>query len=53
MLFRSYGLGQNGLDDGGTDFTGEIVKGEWQETDASADWKKSDIVIRMPIPARK
>jgi hypothetical protein len=48
-----YGLGQNGVDDGGTDFTGKIVKGEWQETEGSVHWNKSDIVIRMPVPAQK
>jgi hypothetical protein len=48
-----YSVGQNGVDDGGTDVTGWIVKGEWQEKRASVDSDKSDIVVRMPIPARK
>lgn len=47
-----YSVGQNGVDDGGTDFRGWIVKGEWQEQESSADYHKSDIVVRMPVPAR-
>lgn len=48
-----YSVGQNSVDDGGTDFRGWIVKGEWQEKEASVDYHKSDIVVRMPTPALK
>lgn len=48
-----YSVGQNAVDDGGTDVMGRIVKGEWQEKEAAVHSNKSDIVVRMPIPASK
>jgi hypothetical protein len=49
-----YSVFQNGVDDGATDFSGEIVKGEWmspgQERDA--EFEHSDLVIRAPRTRR-
>ena len=47
-----YGVGQNLADDGGTDFGGWIVGGEWRERPTSANPATTDIVVRMPIPKR-
>lgn len=46
-----YGLGSNGIDDGGTGYHTAIVRGEWSD-DASLVGKNegTDDVIRMPIP---
>ena len=33
--------------------TGDIVGGEWQEQTREVPREKSDIVVRMPVPARK
>ena len=46
-------VGQNGVYDGGDDMNGDIVGGEWQEQTRKVDYPKSDIVVRMPVPARK
>jgi hypothetical protein len=47
-----YSVFENGVNDGGTDFGGEIVKGEWAKEDArlERDHENSDFVIRMPRP---
>lgn len=49
-----YSLYENGVDDGGSDVKQPIVEGEWIETDGdhySRDFDKSDLVIRLPLPA--
>jgi hypothetical protein len=46
-------VGQNGVYDGGDDMSGDIVGGEWQEQTRDVDYPKSDLVVRMPVPARK
>jgi hypothetical protein len=45
-----YSVYENGVDDGGTDFGGEIVKGEWVDQPQDVDMDKSDLVIRVPVP---
>ena len=39
--------------DGGDDMSGDIVGGEWQEQTRDVEYPKSDLVVRMPVPARK
>ena len=46
-------VGQNGVYDGGTDWHGWIVGGEWQEVDKDVAYDRSDQVVRMPMPRRK
>ncbi len=47
-----YSVFENGVDDGGTDFGGEIVDGEWvEEQPENVDYGASDLVIRVPAPA--
>ena len=47
-----YSVFINGRDDGGSDVQGEIVNGEWvEEPEYFWDQEKSDIVIRVPLPA--
>jgi hypothetical protein len=43
-------VGVNGVYDGGDDFGGWIVRGEWQATVQDVPYQKSDLVVRMPIP---
>jgi hypothetical protein len=45
-------VGSNGVYDGGDDMSGWIVGGEWQTTEQDVDRKKSDLVVRMPVPPR-
>lgn len=45
-----YSVGDNGIDDGGTDYTGEIVSGEWVDQSQVIEMDKSDLVIRVPVP---
>lgn len=45
-----YSVGDNGIDDGGTDYTGEIVSGEWVDQPQVIEMDKSDLVIRVPVP---
>ena len=45
-------VGQDGVYDGGNDVHGWIVGGEWQATQQDVDWKKADLVVRMPVPPR-
>ena len=40
------------VDDGGDHFSGEIVNGEWQETQQDIGYQNSDIVVRMPRPKK-
>lgn len=47
-----YSLGGNGVDDGGDDSSGEIMDGEWQETQQDIGYGNSDIVVRMPMPKK-
>ncbi len=44
-------MGDNGAYDGGDDRSGWIVGGEWQESEQEVDRQKSDIVVRIPVPA--
>jgi len=46
-------VGRNGVYDGGDDMSGDIVGGEWQEQTRDVEYPKSDLVVRMPVPARK
>lgn len=43
-------VGPNGVYDGGDDFLGAIIRGEWQSSARKVAWDKCDYVIRMPIP---
>ncbi len=43
-------VGHNGVYDGGDDWHGWIVGGEWQTTPQAVDFNKSDLVVRMPVP---
>jgi hypothetical protein len=47
-----YSVFQNGIDDRGTSFDGEIVDGEWlsEECDATYSNNAGDLVIRVPAP---
>lgn len=47
-----YSVFENGADDGGKDFSGEIIDGEWvaEEELASRSMDESDLVIRVPRP---
>jgi len=46
-------VGQNGVYDGGDDMTGDIIGGEWQEQTRNMPEEKYDLLVRMPVPARK
>jgi hypothetical protein len=49
-----YSVSLNGMDDGGTDSSGEIINGEWVEKRQNVDWRSaSDLVIRLPVPPLK
>ena len=50
-----YSVFQNGVDDGGRDFGGEIVGGEWLPADEKQDmsYESSDFVLRVPRPPLK
>lgn len=43
---------QNGVYDGGNNRDGWIAGGEWQATKQKVDHKKSDMVVRIPVPTR-
>ena len=46
-----YSVYENGTDDRGTDYGGEIVEGEWTEkVDEDFDYQATDLVIRVPMP---
>ena len=45
-----YSVFENGQDDGGTDFGGEIVAGEWVSERGDVDYQQSDLVFRVPVP---
>ena len=46
-----YSVYENGVDDGGDDYSGEIVDGEWvDEEDVEVIGKEADLVIRVPQP---
>ncbi len=45
-------VGENGVYDGGDAKDGWIVGGEWQTARQEVDSRKSDIVVRMPVPPR-
>jgi hypothetical protein len=46
-----YSVFENGTDDRGTDYGGQIVEGEWtEEEDDDFDYQATDIVIRVPMP---
>lgn len=47
-----YSVGSNGVDDGGDDFSGEIMNGEWLEAWQEIGYQNSDIVVRMPMPKK-
>ncbi len=47
-----YSVFKNGKDDGGSNFAGEIIAGEWVE-EGEVDYDNSDIVIRVPVPEFK
>ncbi len=49
-----YSLFENGVDDGGTNYGGEIIGGEWvDQEDEELDYNSTDLVIRVPEPAFK
>jgi hypothetical protein len=50
-----YSVFQNGIDDRGSSYDGEIVDGEWlgEESDATYSNNAGDLVIRVPAPAFK
>ena len=45
-----YSVFENGKDDGGDYYTGEIVDGEWVDEPGVIDMEDSDLVIRVPAP---
>jgi hypothetical protein len=45
-------VGSNGVYDGGDDLYGWIMGGEWQTSRTEMERKKSDFVVRMPVPPR-
>jgi hypothetical protein len=49
-----YSVFENGVDDGGDDFSGKVADGEWvaADPDVEPDFENSDFVIRMPRPRR-
>jgi len=56
--FLLYSVGENGVDDGGTDVSGWIVDGEWRDDvyydfHYTADEDPTDQVIRFPVPPMK
>ncbi len=49
-----YSLYFNGVDDGGTDISGQIIRGEWVDEEQNIDHHgASDLVIRQPVPPLK
>ena len=48
-----YSVGQNGVDDGGTDVSGWIVDGAWRDEMQEVDYPAIDEVIRFPVPPLK
>ncbi len=54
MGFLLYSVGQNGVDDGGTDVSGWIVDGAWRDEMQEVDYPDAtDEVIRFPVPPLK
>ncbi len=51
--FLLYSVGQNGVDDGGTDVSGWIVDGAWRDEMQEVDYPAIDEVIRFPVPPLK
>ncbi len=49
-----YSLFENGLDDGGTDVSGDVIQGEWVDEQQEVDFvSANDLVIRLPVPQLK
>jgi hypothetical protein len=48
-----YSVFFNGADDGGTDYSGNIIDGEWVEDRQEVDFSASDLVICLPVPPLK
>ncbi|MDP6058237.1 MAG: hypothetical protein QGH33_05060, partial [Pirellulaceae bacterium] len=51
--FLLYSVGENGVDDGGTDVSGWIVDGAWRDEMQEVDYPAIDEVIRFPVPPLK
>jgi len=52
--FLLYSVGENGVDDGGTEVLGWIVDGEWREKASNEfDHDEFDQVLRFPVPPMK
>ncbi len=52
--FLLYSVGENGVDDGGTEVSGWIVDGEWRDEMQEVDYPDAtDEVIRFPVPPLK
>jgi hypothetical protein len=53
--FVIWSLGRNGVDDGGSDQSGEFVNGEYAPIDWTGERPKpegpDDVVVRLPVPA--
>lgn len=53
--FAIWSLGRNGVDDNGSDQSGEIVDGEYAPIDWTGERPKpdgpDDVVVRLPVPA--
>lgn len=49
--FVAYSLGPNAIDDGGHDYTGDLVDGDWADFHERPDYQEADIVVRLPVPA--
>lgn len=45
-------VGDNGVYDGGDDWSGRIIDGNWQEEERDVPRNASDLVVRMPMPIR-
>jgi type II secretory pathway pseudopilin PulG len=45
-----YSVIENGVDDGSTNYWGNIVNGEWVDKPQDVDWNKFDLVVRVPVP---
>jgi hypothetical protein len=49
-----YSVFQNGIDDRGSNFDGQIIDGEWATEETEDAWRDGgDLVIRVPAPAFK
>jgi len=53
--FAIWSLGRNGVDDGGSDQTGEFVNGDYAPIDWTGERSQpdgpDDVVVRLPVPA--